>query len=429
MIALIEAHRAGLFKRRHWWPNAVSGIVVGVIALPLAMAFAIASGARPEQGLYTTVVAGLLVAIFGGSRFQVAGPTGAFVAILAGITAQFGIAGLQVATMMAGAMLVLIGLLGAGGLMRHVPAVVIAGFTAGIGVIVFVGQWGSFFGLKTARTEHFHQKISALLGQLPQAHLATMGIGLFSLAVLLIAPKYYLPKTFAKWPRPLLAIVLATLLLSALEGAGMTTGVATIASAFGGIPQGLPAFALPDIAAQPLKQLLMPALSIALLGAIESVLCCAVADGMAKLPPAEHHNAKQELIGQGIANLITPLFGGFAATGGLARTAANVRNGATGPLSAIVHVLTVLWVLLVLAPLAANIPLTCLAAILFVVAWNLSDVNHCLQLLKHAHWTDKTLLLVTFLLTVFIDLTVAVLVGVALAMAFKRFVRPHRQQT
>jgi sulfate permease, SulP family len=428
MIALLQAHRDGLFQRSHWLPNAISGVVVGVIALPLAMAFAIASGARPEQGLYTAVIAGFLVAIFGGSRFQVAGPTGAFVAILAGITAQFGIAGLQIATLMAGAMLVMMGLLGAGGLMRHVPAVVITGFTAGIGVIVFVGQWASFLGLKSQSTPHFHQKILALLAQLPHAHLTTLGIGLLSVAVLLLAPKF-LPKKLAKVPAPLIAIVLVTLVLSALQAFGMAVGVATIASAFGGIPQGLPSFAVPDIAAQPLTQLLLPALSIALLGAIESVLCCAVADGMAKLPPAQHHNSKQELIGQGIANLVAPLFGGFAATGGLARTAANVRNGATSPLSAIIHALTVLAVLLVLAPLAANIPLACLAAILFVVAWNLSDVNHCVQLLKHAHWTDKALLVVTFLLTIFIDLTVAVLAGVALAKAFARFVPPHRAQT
>jgi SulP family sulfate permease len=426
MIALLQAHKDGLLARAHWMPNLISGVVVGVIALPLAMAFAIASGARPEQGLYTAVVAGFLVAVLGGSRFQVAGPTGAFVAILAGITAQYGIVGLQVATLMAGAILVLMGLLGAGGLMKFVPTVVITGFTAGIGVIVFVGQWASFFGVKSVGAEHFHQKIVALLAQLPQADLATVGMGLFSLAVLIISPRA-LPKKLAKIPAPLIAIILATLLLSALQTVGIGRELATIATAFGGIPQGLPTFAVPDIAAQPIKQLLLPALSIALLGAIESVLCCAVADGMAKLPPAKHHNSKQELIGQGIANLVAPLFGGFAATGGLARTAANVRNGATSPLSAIVHSLTVLAVLLVLAPLAANIPLACLAAILFVVAWNLSDVNHCVQLLKRAHWTDKALLVVTFLLTVFIDLTVAVLAGVALAMAFKRFVPPHRQ--
>jgi sulfate permease, SulP family len=428
MIALLQAHKDGLLTRAQCLPNVVSGVLVGIIAIPLGMAFAIASGARPEQGLYTAAVAGFLVAVLGGSRFQVAGPTGAFVAILAGISAQFGIIGLQVATMMAGAMLLLLGVLGAGSLIRHVPKVVITGFTAGIGMIVFIGQWRAFFGIaNSSGLEPAHHNILAFIAQLPQTQLATMAVGVLSLVILLWAPKY-LPPKLAKLPAPLLAIVVSSLALSALQMVGVATGVATIASAFGGIVQGLPNFAVPDMASQPIKQLILPALSIALLGAIESVLCCTVADSMAKLAPAQCHHSKQELIGQGIANIVTPLFGGFAATGGLARTAANVRNGATSPLSAIVHSLTVVAVLLVLAPLAANIPLACLAAILFVVAWHLSDVNHCWQLLKQAHWTDKVLLTATFVLTIMIDLTLAVLAGVLMAKILKRFAAPVHHQ-
>ncbi len=413
MIAILRAHRDGLLKRGHWLPNAVSGVVVGVIALPLAMAFAIASGARPEQGLYTAVISGFLVAVLGGSRFQVAGPTGAFVAILAGITAQFGFAGLQIATLMAGAMLVVMGLLGAGRLLAHVPAAVITGFTAGIGMIVFTGQWASLLGLTAVRERHFHIQLWALAQQSPALHPATFGLGLFSLAVLIAAPRI-VPQRWGKLPPPLIAIVLATLLIVALNALGLGAGVATIATAFGGIPQGLPAFAMPNIGQLPWTALILPAISIALLGGIESVLCCSVADKMAQLPVADYHQPKQELIAQGIANIVTPLFGGFAATGGMARTAANVRNGATSPLSAIVHALTLLAILLALAPLAANIPLSCLAAILCVVAWNLSDVPHCKRLLLESSWVNKTVLISTFLLTVMIDLTVAVVVGVLL---------------
>ncbi len=235
MIAILQAKRDGLLGRSHWLANLVSGLVVGAIALPLGMAFAIASGARPEQGLYTTVIAGILVAILGGSRFQVAGPTGAFVAILAGITAQFGLAGMQMATVMAGAILVVMGLLGAGSLMRYVPSLVITGFTAGIGAIVFVGQWASFFGLEKVASPHFHSKVWALLLQLPNTHAGTLGIGVVSLCVLLGAQRC-LPKRLSKLPPPLLAIVLATLLLLGLQSLGWGTGVATIASAFGGIP-------------------------------------------------------------------------------------------------------------------------------------------------------------------------------------------------
>jgi SulP family sulfate permease len=405
MIALLEAQRAGLFARSHWLPNLVAGLIVGVVALPLAMAFAIASGARPEQGIYTAIVAGALVSIFGGSRLQIAGPTGAFVAILAGVTAKYGIDGLQVATLLAGLMLVLMGLLRIGAVIRFIPVPVIVGFTSGIGIIIFVGQWRDFFGLPAIEAEHFHEKLWLLLQALPQAHLPTFGLGLASLLLVLYAPRF---KPLARVPGPLIAMTLATLYVAWFK----PEGIATLGSAFGGIPTGLPVPTLPDLSFTQILTLIGPAFTIALLGAIESLLSAVVADGMA----GTQHDSNQELFGQGIANIVAPLFGGFAATGAIARTATNIRNGATGPLAGIVHAATLVAVLLFLAPLAAHIPLAALAAILFIVAWNMSEAHHFVHLVKTAPRADVAILLITFLLTVFADLVVAVNVGVLLAI-------------
>lgn len=405
MIALQEAWRAGLFARPHWLPNIVAGVIVGVVALPLAMAFAIASGARPEQGLYTAIVAGLAVSIFGGSRLQIAGPTGAFVAILAGITAKYGIAGLQLATLMAGAMLLLMGLARMGSVIRFIPDPVIAGFTAGIGVLIFVGQWRYFLGLPPTTGTHFHEQVWQLLGALPATHLPTLGLGAVSLLAVLYAPR--LPG-LRRVPGPLIAMLLATGAQAVLR----LPGVATIGSAFGGIPQGLPPFQLPHFAMNDMLMLLGPAFTIAMLGAIESLLSAVVADGMA----GTRHDANQELVGQGLANLLVPLFGGFAATGAIARTATNIRNGATGPLAGCVHAGVLLGVLLFLAPLAARVPLTALAAILFVVAWNMSELRHVVFILRRAPRADRVILAITGVLTVFADLVVAVNVGVILAV-------------
>ncbi len=405
MIALIEARRAGLLSRSHWLPNIVAGIVVGVVALPLAMAFAIASGARPEQGVYTAIIGGALIAVLGGSRTQIAGPTGAFIAILAGITAKYGIGGLQVATLMAGAMLVLMGLARMGGVIRFIPAPVVVGFTAGIAVIIFVGQWSDFFGLPKPEAAHFHQKLWHLIQALPQAHLPTLALAALGLLLVLFASRV---PGLARVPGPLVAMLVVTAVQSLLQ----LPGVATIASAFGGIPTGLPDFAWPALSLTQAITLIGPAFTIAMLGAIEALLSAVVADGMA----GTRHDSNQELVGQGIANLIVPLFGGFAATGAIARTATNIRNGATSPLAGIVHALTLVAVLLFLAPLAADIPLAVLAAILFVVAWNMSEVKHFAQLLKTAPRADRVILLITFLLTVFADLVVAVNVGMILAI-------------
>jgi SulP family sulfate permease len=405
MIALLEARKAGLFARDQWLHNIVAGVIVGIVAVPLSMAFAIASGARPEQGLYTAIIGGALVTIFGGSRLQIAGPTGAFIAVLAGITAKYGIDGLQVATLMAGAMLVLMGLGKLGGVIKFIPAPVIVGFTTGIAIIIFVGQWADFLGLPKVSGDQFHERLLHLFAVMPQLNLPTLGIALLSLSLLIVVPRI---AALSRVPGPLIAMTVATVLQATLH----LPGVATIGSAFGGIPQGLPTFHWPDLAVSQVIQLIGPAFTIAMLGAIESLLSAVVADGMA----GTRHDSNQELIGQGIANVFAPLFGGFAATGALARTATNIRNGATGPLAGITHALLLNAVLLVLAPLAASIPLAALAAILFVVAWNMSELPHFVHIARHAPLADRVVLVITFLLTVFADIVVAVNVGVILAI-------------
>lgn len=405
MVAVIEAARAGLFRRDQWVRNLVAGVIVGVVALPLAMAFAIASGVKPEQGIYTSIVAGMVVSLCGGSRIQIAGPTGAFIVILAGVTAQQGVDGLLLATSMAGVILVLLGVARFGGVLRFIPDPVIAGFTAGIGVIIWVGQWKDFFGLPAPAGTHFHQKLLHLLQALPGLHPATTLLAGLSLLLTIYAPR--LPG-LARVPGPLVAMVAATVLQSAFA----FDGVATIASTFGGIPRGLPQLGLPAVSFERLLTLVPSAFTIAMLGAIESLLSAVVADGMA----GTRHDSNQELIGQGLANILTPLFGGFAATGAIARTATNFRNGATSPLAGVVHSLTLLLILLLLAPLAGRIPLCSLAAILFVVAWNMSEARHVVRMVRTAPRADVFILLITFALTVLTDLVVAVNVGVILAM-------------
>ncbi len=404
MIAIREAHRTGLLHPRHWLRNLLSGVIVGVVALPLAMAFAIASGARPEQGIYTAIVAGAAVSLFGGSRVQIAGPTGAFIVILSGITARYGIEGLQTATLMAGVILLCFGLAKLGSIIKYIPDPVILGFTAGIGVIIFVGQWQPFLGLPAVTGAHFHEKLWHLLQVLPQFHPATAALALFSLLLVVATP--WVPGV-RRIPGPLIAMLAATVLQAVFH----FEGVATLGSVFGGLPTGLPPFHLPELGPSRLIELLAPAFAIAMLGAIESLLSAVVADGMA----GTKHDSNQELVGQGLANILSPLFGGIAATGAIARTATNVRSGGTSPLAGLVHSLTLLVVILFLAPLAADVPVCALAAILFVVAWNMSEARHFVHMLRRAPRADVVILLITFGLTVFADLVVAVNIGVILA--------------
>jgi SulP family sulfate permease len=395
-----------LWSRAHIRNNVLAGIVVGIVALPLAMAFAIASGARPEQGLYTAIIAAFLTSIFGGTRVQISGPTGAFIAVLAIITAQHGIAGLQIATLMAGAILMVFGFAGLGAVIKYIPNPVITGFTAGIAVIIFVGQWKDFLGLDPAPSGlRFHEKLWSLIQAWPTLKWPTTGLALLALAILTVGARF-----LKRIPAPLVALVAVTVVQTIFH----FKGVATIGSAFGGIPRTLPAFSIPTLDVARVLSLVGPAFTIALLGAIESLLSAVVADGMT----GYRHDSNQELIGQGIANIVAPLFAGFAATGAIARTATNIRNGATGPLAGIVHSVFLVLVILLLAPLASAIPLCCLAAVLFVVAWNMSEIPHVIRIVRGAPKVDIGILMLTFFLTVFVDLVVAVNVGVILAALF-----------
>lgn len=407
MIALLQSYRSGLLNPSTWKNNFIAGLIVGIVALPLAMAFAIASGVKPEQGLYTAIIAGLIVAIFGGTRVQVSGPTGAFVVILAGITAHYGIAGLLTATVMAGVILTLMGILGLGNAIQFIPYPVIVGFTSGIGVIIFVGQWKDFFGLpaKVPLDAHFYEKLLLLGSSFNLLNLPTALVAIGSLATIIFVPKF-----FKNIPGPLVAMIGATLVVEVLD----LSSVATIGSVFGAIPSTMPTFALPDFSLTTMRYLVGPACTIALLGAIESLLSATVADSMI----GDRHDANQELIGQGLANIAAPFWGGFASTGAIARTATNIRSGGTNPLAAIVHAFFLVGVIVLLAPYAAHIPLCALAAILFVVAYNMSDIPEFMHILKRAPWYDTLILVITFLLTIFTDLVVAVAAGVMLAMLF-----------
>lgn len=405
MIACIEAYKAGLLSHKIWLNNLISGFVVGIVALPLTMAFAIASGVRPEQGLYTAIIAGIVGALFGGSRVQISGPTGAFIVILANITAQHGVTGLQIATLMAGCILLLMGIAKLGSIIKFIPDSVVVGFTSGIGVIIFVNEWKDFFGLQvpTSNTHHFHDKLLLLLKSFPSLHLPTLALSSFALILLII-----IPKLVKRIPGALAAMIAVTLIQYFFQ----FEGINTIGTMFGGIPQHLPKLELLPFNLNESLNLMGPAFTIALLCAIESLLSAVVADGLS----GTRHNANQELIGQGLANILSPLFSGFATTGAIARTATNIRSGGNSPLSSLFHSITLILIILILAPLASYIPLCALAAILFVVAYNMSEIPHVIYILKHAPKSDVIVLLTTFLLTVFTDLVVAVNVGVIIAL-------------
>lgn len=406
MFAITEAFKNGSLGKKNWPQNIIAGLVVGVVALPLAMAFAIASGVTPEAGIYTAITAGIIVSVCGGSQVQIAGPTGAFVVLLSGIIVKYGISGLQVATIMAGIILIFMSVAKLGGVIRFIPAPVIVGFTAGIGVTIWVGQWPYFFGFpKIPPTELFHEKLWYMLQALPESHIFTLSISILSLCIILVLPKIPFIKVI---PAPLAAMVTATVIQSIFQ----FPGVATIGTAFNGIPQGLPPITLPTISFDEIISLVGPAFTIAMLGSIESLLSAVVADGMI----GQKHDSNQELFGQGLANIIAPLLGGIAATGAIARTATNIRQGGNSPIAGLIHAAVLIAVLLVLAPLAVNIPLASMAAILFIVAYNMSDVHGFFRLIRVAPLADSLILILTFFLTIFTDLVVAVNVGVILAI-------------
>ncbi len=379
----------------------MAGITVGLVALPLAMAFGIASGVTPQAGLYTAVVAGFLISALGGSRTQIGGPTGAFVVIVAGIVVRFGMSGLALVTLMAGIILVAMGLTGLGAAVRFIPRMVVIGFTNGIAILIASTQVKDFFGLRTGPVpSEFLPRARLLAAHFATVNVAAVAIGAASLAILLLVPRIS-----RRIPASIIAVLLSTLAVAAFH-----LPVDTIGSKFGGIPSGLPPFAIPDFHSEHILPLLPSAFTVALLAALESMLSAVVADGMT----GDRHNPNVELVAQGIANIASPVFGGIPATGAIARTATNIRAGARSPVSGMVHALTLLAILVVAAPLARYIPLATLAAVLFVVAWNMGEW-HEIAAIMQLDFAAISVWLVTFALTVFADLTVAVGVGLTLA--------------
>lgn len=379
----------------------LAGITVGLVALPLAMAFGIASDVTPQAGLYTAVVAGFLISALGGSRTQIGGPTGAFVVIVAGIVARFGMSGLALATLMAGILLVGMGLTGLGSAVRFIPRGVIIGFTNGIAILIASTQIKDFFGLRTGPVpSEFLPRMRMLAAHFESVNGAALGLGLLSLAILLLLPRFT-----KRLPGSIVAVVICTVAVGVFH-----LPVETIGSKFGGIPGGLPPFAIPDFHSEHILPLIPSAFTVAMLAALESMLSAVVADGMT----GDRHNPNVELVAQGIANIASPVFGGIPATGAIARTATNIRAGARTPVSGMVHALTLLAILLIAAPMASYIPLATLAAVLFVVAYNMGEWNE-IGAVFQLDFASISVWLITFGLTVFADLTVAVAVGLTLA--------------
>ncbi|MGG1551313.1 SulP family inorganic anion transporter [Paenibacillus ferrarius] len=397
-IGRFAGYNAAAFRN-----DAVSGLIVGIIAIPLGMAFAIATGVKPEYGLYTTIIAGICISLFGGSKYQIGGPTGAFIPILFAIVLQYGYENLLIAGFMAGFILVLMGLCKLGTLITYIPRPVTIGFTAGIAVLIFSGQIANFLGLSgLEKHEDFVPNMKEIALHLSTTNGYSVATAVICLTVMLIVPRV-LPKV----PASLIGLV-----VSGTVAAFFFHGkAATIGSSFGDIPSLLPQLHVPAVTWDRIITLIHPALVIAMLGSIESLLSAVVADGMTHT----RHNSNRELIGQGIANMITPLFGGIPATGAIARTATNIKNGAISPMSGIMHGVVVLLVLLLFAPFASRIPLASMAPVLMLVAWNMSERKAFVRMLKTKS-SDTVVLLVTFLLTVFTTVTTAVEVGLLLTI-------------
>ncbi len=390
------------YNKNQFFKDIIAGIIVAIIALPLSIALAIASGVSPEQGLYTAIFAGFFISFLGGSRVQIGGPTAAFVVIIYGIVTEFGMAGLTIATLMAGIMLILMGFLKFGSLIKYIPYTITAGFTAGVAIGIFAGQIKDFLGLDMgAVPAEFIEKVVEYSKVITTVDVDTLIVGVISLVILIIMPK--LSKVV---PGSLVAIIVATLIVkfTPLE-------TATIGSVYGELSSSIPAPSVPEFNFAMIKQLLPSAFTIAILAAIESLLSCVVSDGMIN----SRHRSNMELIGQGVGNIASGLFGGIPATGAIARTAANVKNGGRTPIAGMVHALTLLIILKLAMPLAALIPMTTLAAILIVVAYNMGEWKEFFGLMKHAPKSDVAIMLVTFFLTVIFDLVVAIEFGLVLA--------------
>ena len=391
------------YSREQFVKDVISGVIVAIIALPLSIALALASGVGPEQGIYTAIVAGFLISFFGGSRVQIAGPTAAFATIVAGIVAEQGMDGLILATVLAGIILILMGLCHFGSLIKFIPFTITTGFTAGIAVTIFIGQWKDFFGVSYQHGEapiSTVEKLQAFFSNLDTWNTQAAIVGLVSMAVLVIWPKIS-----RKIPNSLIAVIVGILMVRLL---GME--VNTIGDLYT-ISNDLPSFRLPELSLRKLQAVFSDAFTIAVLAAIESLLSCVVADGMIN----SRHRSNMELVAQGIGNIGSALFGGIPATGAIARTAANVKSGGRTPVAGMVHAVVLLLVLIVLMPYAALIPMPTIAAILFMVAYNMSQWRPFLRLLKTAPKSDNAVLVLTFILTVVFDLVVAIEVGMLLA--------------
>jgi SulP family sulfate permease len=393
--------------------DSIAGITVGLVALPLAMAFAIASGVPPQAGIYCAIVTGFLISVLGGSKTQIGGPTGAFVVVVSGIIARYGIDGLFTCTMMAGVLLIVMGLTGLGGMVKFFPRPVVVGFTNGIAILIASTQIRDFFGL---RMDHvpgdFFHRMGAIAANFHTLNWAATAIGACSLLVMVVCLRF-----FKRIPGAIVVCIGATAAVSLLH-----LPAETIGTRFGGIPSGLPHVVVPKLQGSLLLHLLSPAVTVAMLGAIESLFSAVVSDKMSN----DKHNPNVELIAQGVANVFSPLFGGLPATGAIARTATNVRSGAKSPVAGMIHALTLLVVVLFAAPLVKNLPLAALAGILFMVAYNMGDWAEIPEILRLTK-ADIVVWLLTFSLTVFADLTVAVEVGMILA-AFS-FIRKISQTT
>lgn len=390
------------YTKKQLIKDIISGIIVAIIALPLSIALAIASGVGPEQGLYTAIIAGFFISFFGGSRVQIGGPTAAFVVIIYGIVASYGTDGLIVATILAGIILVIMGICRFGSLIKYIPYTITTGFTCGIAVTLFIGQLKDFFGMDIASVpSEFLDKVIVYAKNISTINLTATLIGLLAVAIMLLWTK-----VTDKIPGSLVAIVVTTAIAYFAK-----LPVNTIGSVYGKLNSAFPSFHVPSITMNLIQQMISPAFTIAVLAAIESLLSAVVSDGMI----GDTHKSNAELIGQGLGNIFSGFFGGIPATGAIARTAANVRNGGRTPIAGIAHCITLTIILLVLMPLAALIPMTTLAAVLLVVAANMADWSSFFRLCKNAPKSDIIVLVATFFLTVFFDLVIAIEIGVVLA--------------
>jgi len=434
---LVDCLREG-YGRAQLLQDLGAGVTVGVVALPLAMAFAIASGVAPQAGIFTAIIAGFLISLLGGSRVQIGGPTGAYIVIVYGIVAQHGLANLLICTAAAGGLLFAMGALRVGGLIRFIPVSIVIGFTNGIAVLILLSQVKDVLGLTLTLPDEFFTKVRAIAGHVGETNLAAVALAAACLPLLWFWPKsittggqalesqvahpgatdasvlrrvagpHGLLRILAKVPGPIAVLALASLAAALLQ-----LPVATIGTRFGGIPQALPEFVVPTISLETLRNLVVPTVTIALLGAIESLLSARVADAMI----GDRHDPNQELMAQGIANVVAPFFGGIPATGAIARTATNVRTGGRTPVAGIVHAATLLAIVLAAAPLAQYIPLPALSAVLVVVALNMGDWKAFRELRRYS-FAYRVILLSTFVVTVVFDLTLAVELGLVLASLF-----------